>query len=58
MELANEAVAASHQIGACFSFRYGIRKTGSANGTARAGHVSVRVGGFDCRSVNNETEQQ
>lgn len=58
MELANETVAAAQQIAVCFRFAYRLRKRGTGDGIVRRSDASMRVRGFNGRSVDNETEQQ
>jgi hypothetical protein len=58
MELTNETVAAASEISCRFGLRCRIRNIGSANDTIRWREASVRVRGFNGRSVDDETEQQ
>ena len=58
MELADETITAAQQIAACFRFRSWIRKSGTGDCTVRCSEASMRVRGFNRRSVNNEAEQQ
>ena len=58
VELANETVAAAQQIAICFRSRCRIRKRGIDDGIVRRSEASMRVRGFDRRSVDDEAEQQ
>lgn len=58
MELTNKTVAAASELSCRPGFRCRIRKVGTANDTVRSYEASVRVRGFNRRSVENETEQQ
>lgn len=58
VELANETVAAAQPTAACFRFRCRIRKGGTADRLVRRSEASMRVRGFNGRSVDDETEQQ
>ena len=58
MELTNETVAAAREIRRGPGFRCRIRKVGTANDAVRRHEASVRVRGFNGRSIENETEQQ
>lgn len=58
VELADETIATTQQVGACFGFRCQIGNGGSAGDTGRPGNTSVSVGGFNCRPVENESKQQ
>jgi hypothetical protein len=58
VELANKTVAAAQQITVCFRFRCRIRKRRTGAGLVRRSEASMRVRGFDGRSVDDETEQQ
>ena len=58
MELANETVTAAQQIAVCFRFHCRIRKRGAGDGAVRCSEASVRMSGFNSRSVDDETEQQ
>jgi len=58
VELANETVAAAQQIAVCFRSACRLRKRGTGDGIVRRSDASMRVRGFNGRSVDNETEQQ
>jgi hypothetical protein len=58
MELANETVAAASENSFRPGFRCRIRKVGTASDTVSSQEASVRVRGFNGRSVDDETEQQ
>jgi hypothetical protein len=57
VELANETVAVAQQMAVSFRFRCRIRKRGTGAGIV-CREASMRVRGFDGRSVDDETEQQ
>jgi hypothetical protein len=58
VKLANETVTAAQQIAVCLRFRCRIRKRGTGDDIVRCSEVSMPMRGFNCRSVDNETEQQ
>ena len=58
MKLANETVTAAQQVAVCFRFSCRIGKRGTGDGIVRCNEVSMCMRGFNCRSVDNETEQQ
>lgn len=58
MELADETIAAAQQSGVRFRFRCGVRKGRTANSIIRSSEASMRVRGFNRRTVDDEPEQQ
>ena len=58
MQLANQAVATTRQVGRSLSFRCRIRNVSSANDGVCSRNVSMRVGSFNRRSVDDKTQQQ